>query len=113
MSIGMDALSGKHLGDLAHLLQSIRDILGTRIGTRVMRYDYGSRLADLIDTPASPDRLIEFYAATAEALARWEDRFQLTQVTVESVAPGSITLKLDGVYLPNGEAVTFEGVTVT
>jgi phage baseplate assembly protein W len=42
--IGLNAANGQALSGLDHLRQSIRDILTTRIGTRVMRRDYGSRL---------------------------------------------------------------------
>lgn len=67
--IGVDASTGKPLSDLDHLRQSLRDILTTRIGTRVMRRDYGSRIPDLIDRPITPRLAVELYAAVAEALA--------------------------------------------
>jgi phage baseplate assembly protein W len=47
--IGLDASTGKQLSGMAHLRQSVRDILTTPIGTRVMRRDYGSRLYRLVD----------------------------------------------------------------
>ena len=49
--IGISETTGKHLGDLDHLRQCIKKIITTRIGTRVMRRDFGSRIAELIDTP--------------------------------------------------------------
>ena len=52
--IGLNATNGQALSGLDHLRQSIRDILTTRIGTRVMRRDYGSRLPDLVDSPVTP-----------------------------------------------------------
>ena len=51
---GMDGTTGAKLAGIDHLRQSIRDILTTRIGTRVMRRDYGSDLPGLIDRPMSP-----------------------------------------------------------
>ena len=48
---GINAHTGQALSGIDHLRQSIRDILTTRIGTRVMRRDYGSRLPTLVDTP--------------------------------------------------------------
>ena len=45
---GMDASTGQPLTGSAHLVQSIRDILTTPIGSRVMRRDYGSRLPALL-----------------------------------------------------------------
>nr|VFK47168.1 MAG: hypothetical protein BECKTC1821D_GA0114238_104214 [Candidatus Kentron sp. TC] len=38
---GMSAFTGKHFSDIAHLRQSITDILTTPIGSRVMRREYG------------------------------------------------------------------------
>ncbi|MCV6588938.1 MAG: hypothetical protein OIF57_07920 [Marinobacterium sp.] len=50
---GMDSVTGKPLADMAHIRQSITNILTTPIGTRVMRRDYGSVLPDLIDRPTA------------------------------------------------------------
>jgi len=45
---GIHAVTGRSLAGLGHLNQSIRDILTTPIGSRVMRRQYGSRLFDLM-----------------------------------------------------------------
>ncbi|MBU2714490.1 GPW/gp25 family protein, partial [Zooshikella harenae] len=76
---GIDNQTGQTLSGIDHLKQSITDILTTRIGTRVMRRDYGSRLPDLIDEPLNGALRLELIAATAEALTRWEPRFKLTK----------------------------------
>ena len=111
--IGVSATTGQHLDDLDHLYQSIRDILTTRIGTRIMRRTYGSRLPQLVDTPMHPDRAIEWYAATAEALAAWEPRFRLTRVQMaEASAAGRLSLDLEGEYLPDGREIKLEGISV-
>ena len=109
---GIDNTTGKTLDGLAHLKQSIRDILSTPIGTRVMRREYGSRLPRLVDAPLNPDTVVEIYAATAEALQKWEPRFGLQSVTTEACEPGKITLTLTGVYLPDGREITMDGVEV-
>ena len=51
MAIGMSRTTGKPLSDEDHLRQSIRDILSTRIGTRVMLRDYGSNIPRMVDLP--------------------------------------------------------------
>ncbi len=110
---GMHGGTGKRLDGLAHLKQSITDILTTPVGSRVMRREYGSRLFELIDAPVTPATLIDLYAATAEALARWEPRFRLTQVTSRGVnAAGKMQLTLTGEYLPEGREVTLEGIVL-
>lgn len=110
---GTDANTGKPLDGLAHLQQSIKDILTTPIGSRVMRRDYGSRLPRLVDAPMNRATLIELYAATAEALLTWEPRFSVQQVVATSAAPGRVELMVTGEYLPDGQQVTIDGIVVT
>ena len=65
---GMDANTGRALSGVDHLKQSVRDILTTPIGSRVMRRDYGSRLFDLIDNPGNPETVADIVAESAQAL---------------------------------------------
>lgn len=109
---GIDANTGKRLSGLAHLRQSIRDILTTPIGSRVMRRDYGSRLYELVDAPINRETLLDLYAATAEALAIWEPRIEVEEVGAEVPAPGKIILSLRGLYIPTGKSVFIEGIEV-
>ncbi|MEQ3671377.1 GPW/gp25 family protein [Pseudophaeobacter sp.] len=109
---GIDASTGKNISGLAHLRQSVRDILTTPIGTRVMRRDYGSRLYRLVDAPMNDATKLDMMAATYEALDTWEPRLQLEQVGVQHTEPGHATISIEGVYLPNGEAVALDGIEV-
>ena len=109
---GMSNTSGRELGGLDHLRQSVRDILTTRIGTRVMRREYGSRLPELVDRPMNPGLAIDLFAATASALRRWEPRMRLERVAITAATPGKITLSLTGLYCPNGQPVTLDGIVV-
>ena len=106
---GLNATTGQAIDGLDHLRQSVRDILTTPIGSRVMRRDYGSRLPDLIDQPMTPRLAVELYAATAEALRRWEPRFKLTRVRLTDARAGWVELTLEGEVRLQG----FEGQTVT
>jgi hypothetical protein len=102
-SVGISRRTGKVLVDWEHVKQSIEDILTTRVGTRVMRREYGSDLPKLIDAPMNDHSLLMFYVATAEALDRWEPRFKLLEVYfVDASAAGNTTLRLVGQYLPRG-----------
>lgn len=107
---GMNLRTGQWLGGIDHLQQSIRDILTTPIGSRVMRRDYGSRLPDLVDAPINRATIVEIYTATAEALLMWEPRLKLSRVQVEEAEPGLIRLRLEGLYQPSGETTTLEGI---
>lgn len=109
---GIDASTGKRLGGLEHLRQSVRDILTTPIGSRVKRRAYGSRLFQLIDAPMNRSTLLDLYAATAEALEQWEPRFKLASVVAVAAEPGRIELDLTGEYLPDGKTVTLDGIVV-
>lgn len=110
---GLDAQTGRAISGINHLRQSLHDILTTPIGTRVMRRDYGSRLFELVDAPMNNATLLDLYAATAEAVARWESRFRLTRVQATSAAPGHVVLILQGEYLPSGERITLDGIEVS
>lgn len=109
---GINRQSGERLSGIEHLRQSIADILSIRIGTRVLNREYGSRLPSLIDAPVNPETSLEFYAATAEALNRWEPRFKLTSVRIASALEGVVVLDLVGIYLPDGKEITLEGVEI-
>ncbi|UWR70322.1 GPW/gp25 family protein [Phaeobacter inhibens] len=109
---GINASTGKPLSGLAHLRQSVRDILTTPIGTRVMRRDYGSRLYRLVDAPMNDATRLEMMAATYEALETWEPRLQLDQVAVDMPEPGGVIVSIQGQYLPTGEPVTLDGIEV-
>lgn len=109
---GINASTGKRLTGIAHLRQSIRDILATPIGSRVMRREYGSRIFQLVDAPLNRTTLLDLYAATAEALDRWEPRFRLESVQAVTAVGGAVELDLTGEYLPDGETVTIDGIVI-
>nr|WP_253308983.1 GPW/gp25 family protein [Rickettsia endosymbiont of Ceutorhynchus assimilis] len=109
---GMSATSGKELEGLDHLKQSIIDILTTPVNSRIMRRSYGSRLLELVDKPINRDLTLEIYAATAEALEKWEKRFKLEKVKITEVKEGKVTLDLEGLYLPSGKNIHFDEIVV-
>ncbi len=109
---GMDAKTGKALEGMEHLKQSIIDILTTPINSRIMRRDYGSRLFELVDKPIDRDLTLEIYAATAEALGKFERRFKLEKVKIAEVKEGRVTLNLEGIYLSEGKFININGVVV-
>jgi phage baseplate assembly protein W len=104
--------TGKLLGELAHLKQSIVDILTTPVGSRIMRRDYGSRLFELVDMPINDLLKVKIYSESAEALGRWEPRFKCSKVTITTIESGKIELLLEGEYLPNGQKIRLDGVVV-
>jgi phage baseplate assembly protein W len=109
---GMSSSTGAALSGTEHLWQSVADILRTRIGTRVQRREYGSRVPELLDRPMNGDALVEVFAAVAEALDAWEPRLRLSQVRVVAAEPGHMTLEIDGTYLPDGREIALEGIVI-
>ena len=81
---GMSATTGQALDGIEHIRQSIRDILTTPIGTRVMRRDYGSEIPELIDQPDNGATRVRLYAATVAALLKWEPRIKVTRVVLNT-----------------------------
>ena len=47
--LGMNSQTGLSIAEVEHIRQSVRDILVTPVGSRVMRREYGSLLSALID----------------------------------------------------------------
>lgn len=109
---GMSNLTGVPLGGLAHLRQSITDILSTPIGSRVMRRDYGSRLFQRIDAPITGELIAEIYSDVVEALFNCEPRVEINKVSVVSIQNGHIVLDLEAIYKPTGETVKFDNLTI-
>lgn len=109
---GTDANTGKPLAGLDHLRQSIRDILTTRVGSRVLNREYGSQLFSMIDAPLNKSTVMDIYAATADALDRWEPRLRLTSVNAAMPSPGVLLVDLSGIYIPDGRAITIDGIEI-
>lgn len=111
---GMDRDTGKTIGDIDHIRQSVADILTTSVGTRVMRRDYGSLLPRLVDQPLNEATLLRAYSASVAAIARWEPRIRIRRIrrNVSATVPGEARLAIDAIT-PSGEeaeiAVAIEG----
>jgi len=78
--------------------ESIRIILGTAIGERVMRPDFGCRIHDLVFYPNNPSTaaLVSFYVR--EALVKWEPRIEQVSVTSEPDPERENTLNVNISY---------------
>ena len=102
-SSGIDRDTGAVLTDWAQVEQSIRVILTTRIGSRIMRRDFGSILPDLIDRKMTPATVLAVYAACAIAIHAWEPRYRVTSARlVDATATGVAAVELSGTYYPRG-----------
>ncbi|PZO04853.1 MAG: phage baseplate protein [Alphaproteobacteria bacterium] len=105
---GLSAQTGGTVSGEAHLRQSIRDILTTPIGSRVMRRNYGSRIPELMDAPMNASIVADLVATTAQALRAFEPRITLKRVLVRAVSAGAVTLDL--IVAVNGRELRLDGV---
>lgn len=105
---GVNAIDGTFLDGFDHVVQSIRDILFTPIGTRVMLRDYGSDVPAMLDRPLNAATVVDTTMAVAEALDRWEPRFRVRYVEIVSQGvDGILTLALTGIWYPRGHLGDF------
>ncbi len=111
--MGMNNGTGSAVGGLDHLRQSVRDILSTPRGSRVMRRDYGSDLYLLVDQNLTGLTLARIYAATVLALRQWEPRLKVLRVQAASGAePNKILLDIEAEYLADGRVITLDGMAI-
>lgn len=97
----MSRTTGRRIGLVEHLAQSIGDIVTTPIGSRVARRQYGSLLPLLIDQPDNAKTQAHLYSAIASALMRWEPRLSLQRVTLirDAERAGRAVLEIEGAFL--------------
>ncbi|TXC69779.1 oxidoreductase [Sphingomonas ginsenosidivorax] len=84
--IGMDRVTGAPIAGADHLAQSIGDILGTPLGTRLGRRDYGALVPQMLDQPNNDLGRLRIFAAAALALMRQEGRARISRVTLSAGA---------------------------
>lgn len=99
---GMSRSTGQRIDQTNHILQSVRDILMTPIGSRVMRRDYGSLLPFLIDSPINAYFIMQLRASVIHALMRWETRVTPTRIelmTDDSTSQGVASLMIEYRYV--------------
>ena len=94
--LGMNGSNGRAIEDIAHLRQSVSDILLTPQGSRLVRRAYGSLLFELMDQPQNPALRLQMMAAVYTALTRWEPRLTLSSVAISSSSDGSMVVDIIG-----------------
>jgi phage baseplate assembly protein W len=69
--------------DIPNLEDCIRLILGTRLGERVYRPEFGSRLSELVFAPMNTQTLLLMRLYVQEALETWEPRIIVDGIYTE------------------------------
>ncbi|MDR2100103.1 MAG: GPW/gp25 family protein [Campylobacteraceae bacterium] len=82
--------------------ESIKDILITPLGSRVMLPEYGSRLFELVDRKIDDEFRADLTTYAFEAIERWEPRVKISEVRLKSLIEGKLNIAL---VLDNNETV--------
>lgn len=100
----MNRETGAAIDEQDHIAQCMTDILTTRIGTRVMRREYGSLLPELVDHPFNDVTRLRVYSGAVMALMRWEPRVSLSRVQfLGATLQGQSVLDLEGSVVDSNE----------
>jgi len=103
MRTGIDDRTGGLLTGWDHCVQSLRLILTTRVGTLIMRRDFGGGLVELQDRNPSPREMMAAYTRITTAIRLWEPGFRLQKLgIVRAGADGIYRLDMVGVFYPRG-----------
>jgi phage baseplate assembly protein W len=62
---------------------------------------FGSDVPVMVDMPMNDANIMALYVSVAEAIDRWEPRFELTDVTLSAEADGVMSLQMKGNHMPN------------
>ncbi|ANE33755.1 GPW/gp25 family protein [Campylobacter hyointestinalis] len=90
----------KYLVDIEN---SIKDILQTPLGSRVMLPEYGSRLYELIDKKIDDEFRANLSWYVIEAVEKWEKRIKIDEVKLISLNGHKLKIKL---ILTNSEELS-------
>lgn len=81
--------------DNANLEEAIRIILGTQLGERVYRPNFGSRLSEMVFEPMNTQTLLMIRLHVQEALEIWEPRIDLIEVITEpDLSTGKVNINI-------------------
>ncbi|EDS7796260.1 baseplate assembly protein [Salmonella enterica] len=104
--LGMNRNTGIGISDSEHISQSMRDILLTPVGSRVMRREYGSLLSALIDMPQNPALRLQIMVACYSAIQKWEPRIRLISISLERGDTGEMYVDITGMRTDTGVSVS-------
>ena len=89
----------KYLIDIEN---SIKDILLTPLGSRVMLPEYGSRIYELIDRKVDDEFRADLACFVIEAVEKWEKRVKIDEVSLIGLKDHKLSFK---VVLMNGDEI--------
>ena len=94
-NIGGVAASAVEIDNPAHIVESIRQIIGTRRGERVMRPEFGADADDLVFAPQSNSGIRIAEHNIGQQILRWEKRVDLQRVDITRIEDLEAEIDLD------------------
>lgn len=104
----MSRFNGSELTEHEHIFQSLEDIASTPFGSRIMRREYGTQLANFIDQPISQSLYLKCYSSLYAAFLRWENRIEISQIIVAEVSSGKMILDIEAILIKTGDPLNFQ-----
>ncbi|NAX31982.1 baseplate assembly protein W [Vibrio sp. V37_P2S8PM304] len=115
MKQGTSRRTGELIGGLEYLRQRITDALETIQGSLVIERAYGSRMHEVVDLNVDTAFHMKCYVRIAECIANPKcglEDFRLSDMTVNPLGGGKVSLDLFGFLVENGEPITLEGIII-
>lgn len=96
---------GTSLSEIEHINQSLADLISTPVGSRVMRREYGTLLANLLDQPTSEALYLKCYSTIYLAILRWEPRIEISKIFISSLNQGKQVVDIEGRLINTGQSL--------
>lgn len=107
----IDRYTGKVIDNLTSAFQGVEIILSTRIGSRVMRREFGGGVVELLGRAITPSLFAAWQQLIGTAIDLWEPRFHVRRLTPagspEQLRLGHAGLKIEVDYRPRGHLGDF------
>lgn len=84
-NVGRVATSTVEMDNPAHIIESVRQIVGTRRKERVMRPELGADADDLVFSPQSSSGIQIAIHNIGQQVLRWEKRVDLRRVEIDRI----------------------------
>lgn len=108
---GIDRRTGKVISNLESAYQGVEVILATRIGSRLMRREFGAGIIELLGRKMTPALFAAFQSLIATAIDLWEPRFVVRRILVsgsaEELRLGRAGIIIEADYRPRGHLGDF------
>lgn len=103
--------TGKVIDNLESAFQGVEIILSTRIGSRVMRREFGAGALELLGRAITPSLFAAWQQLVGTAIDLWEPRFRVRRVkpkgSAEELRLGHAGLSIEVDYRPRGHLGDF------